>query len=104
MHLGMLMPAHQCRFAVRACPFSLGAFLAGTASRESALPRGAASPSPLTPGRDGFAGPGALRAWTSVARKTLALAPRVPPSVLPNGHGTGLSTRCPSPTPKRASA
>jgi hypothetical protein len=97
-HLGILMPAHRCRFAVRACPFSLEAFRAGAASRELAVPRGVAFPSPLTPGQDGFAGPGALRAWTSIANKTLALAPRVPPSVLTNGHGTGLSTRCPSPT------
>ena len=33
-----------------------------------------------------------------MASKTLALAPRVPPLVLTVGGGTGLSTRCPSPT------
>src|SRR5918997_2393776 len=34
-HLGILMPAHQCRFAVGAGPFSQKAFRAGTASRGS---------------------------------------------------------------------
>jgi hypothetical protein len=33
-----------------------------------------------------------------MANKTLLLAPRVPPSVITKRGGTGLSTRCPSPT------
>jgi hypothetical protein len=61
-HLGTLIPVYRCRCAVRAPRRSLGAFLAGAASRDSALARAAASPSPLTPGHDGFPGRGALRA------------------------------------------
>jgi hypothetical protein len=104
VHLGTLIPAYQCRIAVRAPRPYLEAFRAGTASCELALGCPAAFPSPLTSRRGGFACRATLRAWTSMASKTLALAPRVTPSVITDRGGTGLSTRCPSPTLNRASA
>jgi hypothetical protein len=62
VHLGTSIPAYQCRCAVRTRWFSLEAFRAGAASRDSGLPDGAPLPSPLTPGDDGFASHRALRA------------------------------------------
>ena len=61
-HLRSLLLAYRCRSAVRARTRSVEAFLAGPASRESRLPRGARSPSPLTSRLRGFACGGRLRA------------------------------------------
>ena len=99
VHLWVLTLAYQCRYAVRAPVFSLEAFPGSKSPTQSSL---VARRLPITPQacRRGDLPPRHPRTLRrSNSSTTLRQPVCVPPSLITNAGGTGLLTRCPSPTP-----
>ena len=90
MPLGILMPGHQCRFAVRARAASRPGLFLGTGPDQIVPPRRGSFPPPrLAPSRLDAASPSPRSALPTPS----------PGRTLSSARGDGISTVCPSATP-----